>query len=71
MPASAPRSSADSCNRGEPEAVPPHRKPDMPSLLTNDLHIMVPLEPTYQAAWEASPEDSRVAVETGVLPEAG
>jgi len=36
--------------------------------LTNDLHIMTPLEPTYQAAWDASPEELRLAIETGVLP---
>ncbi len=33
------------------------------------LHVMVPLEPTYQATWEASPEELRLAVETGVVPE--
>jgi hypothetical protein len=43
--------------------------PDMPLFLANDLHIDVPLEPTYQATWNASPEDFRVAVETGVMPE--
>jgi hypothetical protein len=43
--------------------------PDMPLFLANDLHIDVPLEPTYQATWDASPEDFRVAVETGVMPE--
>ena len=31
--------------------------PDMPLFLTNALHVMVPLEPTYQAAWDASPEE--------------
>jgi hypothetical protein len=44
--------------------------PDMPLFLSSDLHIYVPLEPTYQATWDASPEELRVAVETGVLPEA-
>jgi hypothetical protein len=44
--------------------------PDMPLFLTNDLYIYVPLEPTYQAAWDASPEELRAAVETGVMPEA-
>jgi hypothetical protein len=29
---------------------------------------MVPLEPTYCATWDASPEELRVAVETGVVP---
>jgi len=43
--------------------------PDMPLFLTNELHVQVPLEPTYMAAWEASPEEFRRAVETGVLPE--
>src|SRR5438105_213420 len=44
--------------------------PDMPLFLTNYLHVMVPLEPTYQATWQASPEELRIAVETGVMPEA-
>jgi hypothetical protein len=44
--------------------------PDMPLFLTNYLHVMVPLEPTYQATWDASPEDLRLAVETGIIPEA-
>jgi hypothetical protein len=44
--------------------------PDMPLFLTSDFHIMVPLEPSYQATWDASPEDMRVAVQTGVMPEA-
>jgi hypothetical protein len=43
--------------------------PDMPLFLTNDLHVMVPLEQTYQATWDASPEDLRIAVETGLVPE--
>lgn len=43
--------------------------PDMPLFLTNDLYVQTPLEPTYQAAWDASPEDMRRAVETGVMPE--
>jgi hypothetical protein len=42
---------------------------DMPLFLTNDVHVMVPLESTYQATWDACPEDLRIAVETGVLPE--
>jgi hypothetical protein len=44
--------------------------PEMPLFLTSFLHIMVPLEPTYLATWNASPEELRIAVETGVLPEA-
>jgi len=43
--------------------------PDMPLFLTNYLHVMVPLEPTYQATWDAGPEELRLAVETGVVPE--
>ncbi len=43
--------------------------PDMPLFLTNYLHVMLPLEPTYQATWDASPEELRIAVETGVVPE--
>lgn len=43
--------------------------PDMALFLTNEIHVMVPLEATYQTTWEASPEDLRVAVETGVMPE--
>src|SRR5438552_2563009 len=53
----------------EPVAVG-DRLPDMPLFLARELHVMVPLEPTYQATWQASPEEFRNAVETGVLPEA-
>ncbi len=46
--------------------------PDMPLFLTRDrpqnLHVMVPLERTYQTTWEATPQELRTAVETGVLP---
>lgn len=42
--------------------------PDMPLFLTNDFYVKVPLEPTYRTAWEASPEEFRLAVETGVVP---
>lgn len=42
--------------------------PDMPLFLASELNIKVPLEMTYQATWDASPEEMRVAVETGVLP---
>jgi hypothetical protein len=37
--------------------------------LTNSFYVKVPLEPTYQATWDASPEELRLAVETGVMPE--
>ncbi len=45
--------------------------PDMPLCLSSrlPLHVPVPLEPTYQATWAATPEELRRAVETGVLPE--
>jgi hypothetical protein len=43
--------------------------PEMPLFLTSTLHVLVPLEPTYQATWDASPEGLRRAVETGVVPE--
>ena len=43
--------------------------PEMPLFLAPELHVMVPLEPTYAATWNASPEDLRIAVETGVLPD--
>lgn len=43
--------------------------PDMPLFLTNSLHVMVPLESTYRATWEASPKSLRLAVETGIMPE--
>ena len=43
--------------------------PDMALFLAPGLHVYVPLESSYQAAWNASPEALRVAVETGVLPE--
>ncbi|HKD36205.1 MAG TPA: DUF4058 family protein [Pirellulales bacterium] len=51
----------------EPVAVG-DQMPEMPLFLTNFVHVMVPLEPTYQATWNASPEELRVAVETGVMP---
>ncbi len=43
--------------------------PDMPLFLTDAGHILVPLEPTYLAAWNASPEELRRAVEIGVMPQ--
>ena len=45
----------------EPVAVG-DRMPDMPLFLAEELHITVPLESTYQATWDASPEEMRVAV---------
>jgi hypothetical protein len=43
--------------------------PDMPLFLTNEMHVTVPMESTYQATWLSSPEELRGAVETGVVPE--
>jgi hypothetical protein len=43
--------------------------PEMPLFLATDFHVKVPLEPTYQATWDASPAELRLAVETGVMPE--
>lgn len=43
--------------------------PDMPLVLTESLHVRVPLETTYQATWAACTEEYREAVETGVMPE--
>jgi hypothetical protein len=43
--------------------------PDMRLFLAASFHVPVPLEATYDAAWEASPEEMRIAVETGVLPD--
>jgi hypothetical protein len=43
--------------------------PNMPLFLMSGMHLKVPLELTYQATWEASPEEMRTAVQTGVMPE--
>jgi hypothetical protein len=45
---------------------------DMPLFLSSELslHVPVPLETTYEATWAATPEEFRVAVETGILPDA-
>jgi hypothetical protein len=43
--------------------------PDMALFLSSDVHVMVPLEATYQEAWLSSPEELRNAVETGLVPE--
>jgi len=45
--------------------------PDMPIMLTSGLHVKVPLESTYQTAWQLSPESYRHAVETGEFPDPG
>jgi hypothetical protein len=36
--------------------------------VAESLHVRVPLETSYRAAWEACPEELRTAVETGILP---
>lgn len=43
--------------------------PDGSLFLAPGLHVRVPLEPTYRATWDGSPEDLRTAVETGVMPD--
>jgi len=43
--------------------------PDMPLFLATGMHIKVPLESTYQSTWNATPEEMRTAVETGIMPE--
>jgi len=43
--------------------------PNMPIMLTSDFYIQVPLESTYQTAWQLSPEAYRHAVETGEIPD--
>ena len=43
--------------------------PEMPLFVASALHVKVPLEETYRAAWEASPKELRLAVETGKTPE--
>lgn len=42
--------------------------PSMPLFLETGLHVPVPLEATYQVAWEATPDIFRPAIETGVIP---
>lgn len=42
--------------------------PDMALFLSKELHVLTPLETTYRTAWEASPLELRVAVETGLMP---
>jgi hypothetical protein len=52
----------------EPVAVG-DRLPDMALFLVNGMHVRVPLESTYMSTWDASPEEMRHAVETGLMPE--
>ena len=41
--------------------------PDMPAYPDRTVHVPVPLEATYQAAWATCPADMRELVETGKL----
>ena len=41
------------------------RLPDMPAYLDLDSYVRVPLETTYQAAWQSCPDDMREFVEHG------
>jgi hypothetical protein len=43
--------------------------PEMPLFWSPGQYVLTPLESTYMAAWNASPEALRTAVETGTLPE--
>lgn len=42
--------------------------PDMPLFVAEGVHVLVPLDATYQLTWELTPEVMREAVESGVLP---
>jgi hypothetical protein len=43
--------------------------PDMPAWIDPDSHVPVPLERTYQAAWDVCPADYRFLVEHCRLPD--
>lgn len=43
--------------------------PDMPAWIDVDSYVPVPLERTYQAAWDICPADYRYLVEHGRLPD--
>lgn len=43
--------------------------PAMPLFLANAIHLKVPLEATYMSTWAATPEEMRVAVESGIMPD--
>ena len=45
--------------------------PDMPMFLGPDTYVPIPLERTYQAAWDSCPADMRYLVEHGHLPDEG
>jgi hypothetical protein len=43
--------------------------PDMPAYLDSRFYVPVPLERTYQSAWDTCPADMRFLVEHGRLPD--
>ena len=43
--------------------------PDMPAWIDPDSYVEVPLERTYQSAWDVCPSDYRYLVEHGRLPD--
>jgi len=43
--------------------------PDMPAWLDASEYVNVPLERTYQSAWDVCPSDFRYLVEHGKLPD--
>jgi hypothetical protein len=43
--------------------------PPGPLFLAPGVHLKVPLEATYMSTWDASPEEMRIAVETGIMPD--
>ena len=42
---------------------------DMPAWIDPDFFVEVPLERTYQAAWDVCPPDFRYLIEHGKLPD--
>lgn len=43
--------------------------PNMPAWIDPDVYVSVPLESSYQAAWQACPHDFQFLVENGKLPD--
>jgi Protein of unknown function (DUF4058) len=52
----------------EPVAIG-DKLPEIPLFLSEGYYVKVPLESAYMATWNASSEDYRTAVATGVMPE--
>lgn len=44
--------------------------PEMPAYLDPDSYVLVPLESTYETTWKSCPEDMRIVVEQGEMPQA-